>query len=128
MTIDCVGQTNLNGRKQTSASAIFRFICKTNVIQMYISARRLFISAVTFRVDETLKAAAVEKLSAQGISLSDALRDTFAYIAEMGRSPVKRRLVTDEDAELIEIVRERLKNPAQKHRMTFAKLKNRHRE
>ena len=63
------------------------------------------MSAVTFRVDETLKAAAVKKLSAQGISLSDALRDTLAYIAETGRSPVKRRLVTDEDAELIEIVR-----------------------
>lgn len=86
------------------------------------------MSTVTFRVDETLKAAAVEKLSAQGISLSDALRDTLAYIAETGRSPVKRQLVTDEDAHLLEIVRARLKNPAPKHRMTFAELKSRHRE
>lgn len=92
---------------------------------MYISVRRILMSAVTFRVDETLKAAAVEKLSAQGISLSDALRDTLAYIAETGRSPVKRKLVADEDASLIEIVRERLKNPVKKHRMTFAELKNR---
>jgi len=84
------------------------------------------MSAVTFRVDETLKAAAVEKLSAQGISLSDALRDTLAYIAETGHAPVKRTLVTDEDAQLIEIVRQRLKNPAQKHHMTFAELKSRH--
>ena len=80
------------------------------------------MSAVTFRVDETLKADAVEKLSAQGVSLSDALRDTLAYIAETGRSPVKRRLVIDEDVELIEIVRERLKNPTEKHHMTFAEF------
>ena len=86
------------------------------------------MSAVTFRVDKTLKAAAIEKLSAQGISLSDALRDTLTYIAETGRSPVKRTLVTNEDAQMIEIVRERLKNPAKKHRMTFAELKNRNYE
>ncbi|WP_438384485.1 type II toxin-antitoxin system RelB/DinJ family antitoxin [Asaia sp. BMEF1] len=86
------------------------------------------MSAVTFRVDEKLKAAAVEKLSVQGISLSDALRDTLTYIAETGRSPVKRTLVTDEDAQLIEIVRERLKNRARKHRITFAELKSRHHE
>ena len=86
------------------------------------------MSAVTFRVDKTLKAAAIEKLSAQGISLSDALRDTLTYIAETGRSPVKRTLVTNEDAQMIEIVRERLENPAKKHRMTFAELKNRNYE
>ena len=86
------------------------------------------MSAFTFRVDKTLKAAAIEKLSAQGISLSDALRDTLTYIAETGRSPVKRTLVTNEDAQMIEIVRERLKNPAKKHRMTFAELKSRNYE
>lgn len=72
---------------------------------MYIHARRLCISAVTFGADKTLKAAAVEKLSAQGISLSDSLRGTLAYIAETGRSPVKYTLITDEDAQLIETVR-----------------------
>lgn len=95
---------------------------------MHIQARILCISAVTFRADKTLKVAAVEKLSAQDISLSDALRDTLAYIAETGCPPVNRTLITDEDAQLIETVRERLKNPAQAHRMTFAELKSRHRE
>lgn len=99
-----------------------------NVIKTHIPAKILCISAVTFRADKTLKAAAFEKLSAQGISLSDALRNTLAYITETGRSPVKRTLITDEDAQLIETVRECLKNPAQTHRMTFAELKSRHRE
>ncbi|GBQ52653.1 type II toxin-antitoxin system RelB/DinJ family antitoxin (plasmid) [Komagataeibacter sucrofermentans] len=85
------------------------------------------MSAVTFRVDDALKSAAVAKLSAHGLSLSDVLRDTLAYIAETGQPPVKRRLVTDEDASmLIEIVRERLADPAPRHRMTLAELKARH--
>lgn len=84
------------------------------------------MSAVTFRVDDALKSAAVAKLSAHGLSLSDVLRDTLAYIAETGQPPVKRRLVTDEDARLIEIVRVRLADPAPRHRMTLAELKARH--
>ncbi len=84
------------------------------------------MSAVTFRVDDALKASAVEKLAAQGMSLSDVLRDTLAYIAETGRPPVKRQLVTDEDAALLDIVRERLANPAPRHRMSLNELKARH--
>jgi RHH-type rel operon transcriptional repressor/antitoxin RelB len=86
------------------------------------------MSAVTCRVHEAMKAAAVEKLSAQGISLSDAVRDTLAYIAETGRPPAELKLATDEDAQLIKIVREHLRNPTPKHRMALAELKSRHRE
>lgn len=86
------------------------------------------MSAVTFRVDEALKAAVQEKLSAQGLALADVLRDTLAYIAETGRPPVRRQLVTDEDARLIEIVRERLAKPAERHSMTLEELQARHKD
>lgn len=86
------------------------------------------MTAITFRVDEALKASAIKKLSAQGISLSDALRDTLAYIAETGRPPVTRQLVTEEDAELLRLVRERLADPAPRHAMTLAELKARHKD
>ncbi|MBA5603211.1 type II toxin-antitoxin system RelB/DinJ family antitoxin [Pectobacterium aroidearum] len=66
---------------------------------------------VTFRIDDDLKKRSYAALKKLGITPSEALRLTLEYIAENERLPFKQSLLSDEDAELIEIVRERLRNP-----------------
>jgi len=46
-----------------------------------------------------------------GVTPSEALRLMLEYIAEIERLPFKQTLLSDEDAELVEIVNERLRNP-----------------
>ena len=46
-----------------------------------------------------------------GVTPSEALRLMLEYIAENERLPFKQTLLSDEDAELVEIVKERLRNP-----------------
>ncbi|MMZ68395.1 Antitoxin RelB [compost metagenome] len=46
-----------------------------------------------------------------GVTPSEALRLMLEYIADNGRLPFKQTLLSDEDAELVEIVKERLRNP-----------------
>ncbi|ENK6562727.1 TPA: type II toxin-antitoxin system antitoxin RelB, partial [Shigella flexneri] len=52
--------------------------------------------------------AALEKM---GVTPSEALRLMLEYIADNERLPFKQTLLSDEDAELVEIVKERLRNP-----------------
>ncbi|EJG4613790.1 type II toxin-antitoxin system antitoxin RelB, partial [Shigella flexneri] len=51
---------------------------------------------------------ALEKM---GVTPSEALRLMLEYIADNERLPFKQTLLSDEDAELVEIVKERLRNP-----------------
>jgi RHH-type rel operon transcriptional repressor/antitoxin RelB len=46
-----------------------------------------------------------------GATPSEALRLMLEYIADNERLPFKQTLLSDEDAELVEIVKERLCNP-----------------
>ena len=46
-----------------------------------------------------------------GVTPSEALRLMLEYIADNERLPFKQTLLRDEDAELVEIVKERLRNP-----------------
>ena len=39
------------------------------------------------------------------------MRQFLAYVADNGKLPIKAIMVSDEDAELIAIVQQRLKNP-----------------
>ncbi|EFW9564314.1 type II toxin-antitoxin system antitoxin RelB, partial [Shigella flexneri] len=52
--------------------------------------------------------AALEKM---GVTPSEALRLMLEYIADNERLPFKQTLLSDEDAELVEIVKERLRKP-----------------
>ncbi|EML8486167.1 type II toxin-antitoxin system antitoxin RelB, partial [Shigella flexneri] len=51
---------------------------------------------------------ALEKM---GVTPSEALRLMLEYIADNERLPFKQTLLSDEDAELVEIVKERLRKP-----------------
>ena len=46
-----------------------------------------------------------------GVKPSEALRLMLEYIADNERLPFRQTLLSDEDAELVEIVKERLRNP-----------------
>lgn len=70
-----------------------------------------FMANINLRIDDELKARAFAALEKMGITPSEALRQTLEYIADNERLPFKKTLLSDEDAELVEIVRERLRNP-----------------
>ncbi|MCS1814430.1 type II toxin-antitoxin system RelB/DinJ family antitoxin [Escherichia coli] len=50
-------------------------------------------------------------LEKMGVTPSEALRLMLEYIADNERLPFKQTLLSDEDAELVEIVKERLRKP-----------------
>ncbi|GLW39141.1 antitoxin RelB [Pectobacterium carotovorum subsp. carotovorum] len=66
---------------------------------------------VTFRIDDDLKRRSYAALKKLGITPSEALCLTLEYVAENERLPFKQKLLNDEDVELVEVVRERLRNP-----------------
>ena len=63
------------------------------------------------RIDDELKARSYAALEKMGVTPSEALRLMLEYIADNERLPFKQTLLSDEDAELVEIVKERLCNP-----------------
>lgn len=84
-------------------------------------------AAVSFRCDKQLKADTQEALDGLHVKLSDVLRDTMQYIAENKRLPVSRRVISDEDADLLDIVRRRAAKPRKASgAMTLAELAARH--
>ncbi|ELO6190484.1 type II toxin-antitoxin system RelB/DinJ family antitoxin [Escherichia coli] len=58
-----------------------------------------------------LKARSYAALEKMGVTPSEALRLMLEYIADNERLPFKQTLLSDEDAELVEIVKERLRKP-----------------
>ncbi|MDZ7324582.1 type II toxin-antitoxin system RelB/DinJ family antitoxin [Kosakonia sacchari] len=63
------------------------------------------------RIDDDLKARSFAALEKLGVTPSELLRQTLEYVAENGKLPFYRTLLNDEDRQLIEIVRERLRDP-----------------
>jgi len=69
------------------------------------------VGTINIRVDDELKLRSFEALEELGVTPSELLRQTLEYVAENRRLPFKPVLLTDEDAELLDIVRERLQEP-----------------
>ena len=67
--------------------------------------------SINLRIDDELKARSYAALEKMGVTPSEALRLMLEYIADNERLPFKQTLLSDEDAELVEIVKERLCNP-----------------
>lgn len=72
------------------------------------------MAAINIRIDDDLKARSFAELEKLGVTPSELLRQTLQYVADMGKLPFKPMLLTDEDAELVSLVRERLKAPQRK--------------
>ena len=69
------------------------------------------MGSINLRIDDELKARSYVALEKMGVTPSEALRLMLEYIADNERLPFKQTLLSDEDAELVEIVKERLRNP-----------------
>ena len=69
------------------------------------------MGSINLRIDDELKARSDAANEKMGVTPSEALRLMLEYIADNERLPFKQTLLSDEDAELVEIVKERLCNP-----------------
>ncbi len=66
------------------------------------------MATVNFRVDETLKKKSYAVLKEQGIAPTEFFTNMLEYIATTGKLPVQKTLLSEEDAELLAIVRKRI--------------------
>lgn len=69
------------------------------------------MSTINFRIDEDIKLRSYEVLRELGITPSELLRQTLEYVAENGKLPFRQVLLNEEDAELLERLKERLEDP-----------------
>jgi RHH-type transcriptional regulator, rel operon repressor / antitoxin RelB len=69
------------------------------------------MGSINLRIDDDLKTRSFAALEKLGVTPSEALRQMLEYIADNGRLPFKQVLLSDEDAELLAIVKERLRDP-----------------
>lgn len=63
---------------------------------------------LNIRVDDTIKQNAFHAFETMGISPSDAIRAFLTYVAETGKMPIRQVVISDEDAELLAIAKQRL--------------------
>lgn len=66
------------------------------------------MATVNFRVDETLKKKSYAVLKEQGIAPTEFFTNMLEYIANTGKLPVQKTLLSEDDAELLAIVRKRI--------------------
>lgn len=66
---------------------------------------------INIRVDDELKHNAFTAFERMGLSPSDALRTFLEYVATTGKMPIKQVLVSDDDADLYELVKQRISEP-----------------
>ncbi|NNP77815.1 translation repressor RelB [Acinetobacter sp. Ac_3412] len=69
------------------------------------------MATVYFRVNDSLKAKSYAVLKEQGIAPNDFFTSVLEYIATTGRLPIQKIIVSDEDADLLEVVLKRLNDP-----------------
>lgn len=79
------------------------------------------MGSISIRIDDDLKRRSFAALKKMGVTPSDALRLMLEYIADNERLPFKQTSLSDEDAALVDIVKERLRNP-EPVRITLDKL------
>ncbi|MBK0079412.1 type II toxin-antitoxin system RelB/DinJ family antitoxin [Kosakonia cowanii] len=69
------------------------------------------MATLNVRLDDKLKEEAWKVLEKLDITPTEAVRLLFQYVAENGRMPVKTVTVSEDEAALLKVVRERLANP-----------------
>ncbi|SFO05968.1 type II toxin-antitoxin system RelB/DinJ family antitoxin [Xenorhabdus japonica] len=84
------------------------------------------MSTIQIRVDEELKKNAYQAFEKLNLSPSDAMRLFLRYVAENEKLPFAEVSVMvselDEDKDILEVVRERLKNPAKRIRVNLDEI------
>lgn len=69
------------------------------------------MATLNVRLDDNLKQQAYAVLSDLNITPSEAIRLYFQYITDNRSLPIKQTVITDEEDELLQIVKYRLANP-----------------
>lgn len=69
------------------------------------------MATVNFRVDAALKEKSYSILKQQGIAPTEFFINILEYVATTGKIPVQKALLTEEDSELLAIVRKRMSDP-----------------
>lgn len=69
------------------------------------------MATVNFRIDDNLKEKSYAVMHQLGVTPTDIFKNVLQYIAETGKLPVKTVVVSDEDAELLALVKKRLNDP-----------------
>lgn len=77
---------------------------------------------LNIRIDDNVKQQAFLAFDNLGISPSDAIRIFLAYVADTGKMPIKQIIVSDEDAQLYNIVKKRLNEPEKIKNTTLDEL------
>ncbi|AHG73945.1 Bifunctional antitoxin/transcriptional repressor RelB [Mannheimia sp. USDA-ARS-USMARC-1261] len=77
---------------------------------------------LNIRIDDNVKQRAFLAFDNLGISPSDAIRTFLAYVADTGKMPIKQIIVSDEDAQLYNIVKKRLNEPEKIKNTTLDEL------
>ncbi|RMF13210.1 MAG: type II toxin-antitoxin system RelB/DinJ family antitoxin [Gammaproteobacteria bacterium] len=80
------------------------------------------MGTINLRIDDDLKARSYAVLEKLGVKPSELLRQTLEYVATQERLPFHTTVVTDEEAELLALVRDRLANPKKPIRVTLDDL------
>ncbi|AUI65529.1 MULTISPECIES: type II toxin-antitoxin system RelB/DinJ family antitoxin [Glaesserella] len=66
---------------------------------------------LNIRIDDEIKQQAFVVFDNLGVTPSDAIRAFLTYVANTGKMPLKQIIVSDEDAQLYELVQKRLNEP-----------------
>ena len=69
------------------------------------------MATVNFRIDEALKEKSYSILKEQGIAPTDFFTSILEYVATTGKLPVKKALLSEEDEELLALIRKRINDP-----------------
>jgi RHH-type rel operon transcriptional repressor/antitoxin RelB len=81
------------------------------------------MSTIQVRIDDELKKNAYQAFEKMNLSPSEALRLFLRYVAENQKLPFTEVSVmvadNDDDADILEVVRDRLKNPAKRIRVNL---------
>ncbi|WP_338804420.1 type II toxin-antitoxin system RelB/DinJ family antitoxin [Xenorhabdus griffiniae] len=84
------------------------------------------MSTIQIRVDEELKKNAYQAFEKLNLSPSDAMRLFLRYVAENEKLPFAEVSVMvseqDEDEDILDVVRDRLKNPAKRIRVNLDEI------
>ncbi|PHM27811.1 type II toxin-antitoxin system RelB/DinJ family antitoxin [Xenorhabdus innexi] len=84
------------------------------------------MSTIQIRVDEELKKSAYQAFEKMNLSPSEAMRLFLRYVAENEKLPFTEVSVIvseqDEDGDILDIVRDRLRNPAKRIRVNLDEI------
>lgn len=102
------------------------YICSAYIMAVHDITGVRAMSTIQIRVDDELKKEAYQAFEKLNLSPSDALRLFLRYVAENEKLPFAEVSVMvsedDEDADILAVVRERLKNPTRRIRVNVDDL------